>query len=1028
MTSSERIKLKDEIARLTKRLQAYESHDEILGSAEEKARIKKIFDSFDAGGCHALDAVQFEEFVFALSETLRADQVAERVRQQQQQLRRSGSQQQQQATSSSQISFEAFWAWWQSPEHDWLRSRPDGSDGGGLLLQQHEHMLLKLQLHSRIYLRSVSRLAQHAKLLQHQQLVQHQQQKQQQPVSRSPATSQPSPSSSTALVGDAAGDSRTRLDVSVTVGAVPCTPAAASLSIRFEHDERAAAAERAAVVSSSSDECTALVAVSLALRDDVSDFEVGEMSGSIKLALEVLKQQFGFGSSKLTLGSEGGRRVLRVSVLFADEPAIEHMLGVVQAVHPDSLEANIDFSHAPQQAASAAGELGWHATLRSELSTTALELLREIVNVDDQTADPADDAAAAAAISSSDASGTGGGSESAAGGSSSSLAAFKALLALRQVSVRLQLASAAELWRHVSASRYASWRPLMAKLLRLPLTAAAAHPSAAAAAADDGVPGWPMLKSALASLLVDLLLPPDMDDSGGNGNGGEQQQAQQQAQAQSKPQQLQLPAAVVNNYYAALRLFDGVHSVRLQLGDFALSLLSHRFHVFALLPCKADLLAAKAARQQGSSSGWTAVPAAAVSDATPPAAAAANDSGHADPAAPSGSGGPSDDGGSAAASSSAASTSHPPSPLLAADVPGRTTLSYTGLDDGNGVVSYLKAHSARAPVAFSSGMGNGKEQDFLNPEPVFVWTTNKPHSWLCCDLGDKHRLLPTMYRLRYGSSGSACCPRSWLLQASSTLTSRLDDVTSPDWHTLRTHINDSSLNSSHALAAWPIQLPDSVSTDPACASGFRLFRVVQTGRNSFPADSESGDEWGHALVVCSLELFGELVTLSEQQLAASRVRRPLPPGDHQHTFEYANDSNGVVYALRQRAEALQVAASSVGKGHARHFIERGELYCWTHNEPQAWFLLGLPPHTALSPRHYSFRYASGGNACCPRKWKRQVPCWVAVGRSAVWLWDVCRCVGVVRCGCCLAVCGCIAVRGWSVRGWSGCVVCNAAGG
>lgn len=91
----------------------------------------------------------------------------------------------------------------------------------------------------------------------------------------------------------------------------------------------------------------------------------------------------------------------------------------------------------------------------------------------------------------------------------------------------------------------------------------------------------------------------------------------------------------------------------------------------------------------------------------------------------------------------------------------------------------------------SSGLKRGKEQDFINPGKVFIWTKNARYSWFVVVLPEKTTIHPTHYRLVYGSSGNFCCPRNWVLQATndpSALTmgsSEEEYETDTNWETLR---------------------------------------------------------------------------------------------------------------------------------------------------------------------------------------------------------------------------------------------------
>ena len=46
------------------------------------------------------------------------------------------------------------------------------------------------------------------------------------------------------------------------------------------------------------------------------------------------------------------------------------------------------------------------------------------------------------------------------------------------------------------------------------------------------------------------------------------------------------------------------------------------------------------------------------------------------------------------------------------------------------------------------------------------------------------------------------------------------------------------------------------------------------------------------------------------------------------------DGNGIIDALG--VEAVVVTCSSISKGTPEKFIEKGEVFCWTQNEPFSW--------------------------------------------------------------------------------------------
>jgi hypothetical protein len=50
------------------------------------------------------------------------------------------------------------------------------------------------------------------------------------------------------------------------------------------------------------------------------------------------------------------------------------------------------------------------------------------------------------------------------------------------------------------------------------------------------------------------------------------------------------------------------------------------------------------------------------------------------------------------------------------------------------------------------------------------------------------------------------------------------------------------------------------------------------------------------------------------------------------------DGNGIIEFLvnNESNEPVTVTASSISKGTPEKFIEKGEVFCWTQNEPFSW--------------------------------------------------------------------------------------------
>jgi len=164
----------------------------------------------------------------------------------------------------------------------------------------------------------------------------------------------------------------------------------------------------------------------------------------------------------------------------------------------------------------------------------------------------------------------------------------------------------------------------------------------------------------------------------------------------------------------------------------------------------------------------------------------------------------------------------------------------------NGIIFSLGGYPT--VQVLSSGIGQGKVEDFINRKAVTVWTTNYPFSWFLVDFGDRRKVKPSHYILRYSSSGDACCFRSWQLQATNNLEATLTgDSNDPRWTVLSTHVNDQSISSEFEEKTFPlINVPNKT---------YRYFRVIQTGPNKLALN----EGWKDVFVAGGFELFGDLI-------------------------------------------------------------------------------------------------------------------------------------------------------------------------
>jgi len=199
--------------------------------------------------------------------------------------------------------------------------------------------------------------------------------------------------------------------------------------------------------------------------------------------------------------------------------------------------------------------------------------------------------------------------------------------------------------------------------------------------------------------------------------------------------------------------------------------------------------------------------------------------------------------------------------------------------DTNGIVYALEQSAPGTLKVTTSGVDAGKAENFIERSHINCWTQNKPFSWFCVDLGANRKAFPSHYTLRYASSGTACCPRNWALQASNTGSSgSYDPLHDPNWTTLKVHTNDKSLNSDFAAKTFPLE---------TSGQAFRYYRVLQTGKNAF--DPKGGpDTWGDVLVCGGFELYG--------YLADSKNVAPPPNFSPQHQSTTQQPSYGASQA------------------------------------------------------------------------------------------------------------------------------------
>ncbi len=133
--------------------------------------------------------------------------------------------------------------------------------------------------------------------------------------------------------------------------------------------------------------------------------------------------------------------------------------------------------------------------------------------------------------------------------------------------------------------------------------------------------------------------------------------------------------------------------------------------------------------------------------------------------------------------------------------------------------------------------------------------------------------------------------------------------------------------------------------------------LIQTGPNKF-ADSS---EFKFAFAVSAFEIYGQL----QQKIKVEIVEK-------QYTYAHDLDKNGIIYGLGGLVDRkLAIYSSGVASGKKiEDFLSREDVLVWTSNEEYSWVLVDFKDKSVV-PSHYTMRYGSSGNFCCPRNWLLQ---------------------------------------------------------
>lgn len=79
---------------------------------------------------------------------------------------------------------------------------------------------------------------------------------------------------------------------------------------------------------------------------------------------------------------------------------------------------------------------------------------------------------------------------------------------------------------------------------------------------------------------------------------------------------------------------------------------------------------------------------------------------------------------------------------------------------------------------------------------------------------------------------------------------------------------------------------------------------------------------------------------------------------------------GIIHFLGNSQVKCFGSSTASGK-NVQNFISKEAQHNWTQNEAFAWYAIDLGEDRAVNPSHYTLRYGSGGNLCCPRNWLLQ---------------------------------------------------------
>jgi len=91
------------------------------------------------------------------------------------------------------------------------------------------------------------------------------------------------------------------------------------------------------------------------------------------------------------------------------------------------------------------------------------------------------------------------------------------------------------------------------------------------------------------------------------------------------------------------------------------------------------------------------------------------------------------------------------------------------------------------------------------------------------------------------------------------------------------------------------------------------------------------------------------------------------------TTPYSGSPLGILHSLWSNSPEtyFRLASSGTQKGAPHEFLSRENTFCWTTHRKNSWYRLDLGKYVKVIPTHYTLKYGSSANYCCPRFWNFQ---------------------------------------------------------